>query len=92
MFGITRTKKLTRFKSQPKERMKGNTFATTVANIDSLSVIGSSTSDGKADKVGCLCRSNNHSLEECDQVNDTISQGKGSLLCMLVYWAHDEAM
>lgn len=69
-FGVTGTKTLIRFKSQPKERMKGNNFATTVANIDSLSGVGSSKSDlGKADKKYCLCCSNNHSLKECDRFN-----------------------
>lgn len=69
-FNITGTRTLTRLKPQPRERMKGNTFATTVANIDAPSGVVSSTSyTGKADKADCICCSNNHSLEECDQFN-----------------------
>lgn len=67
-FGVTGMKTLTRFKQQPKERMKGNNFAITVAHMDSVLGSESLKSDsGNAVKDDCLCCSNKHSLEECDQ-------------------------
>lgn len=61
-------KTLTRFKSQPRNKVEGSVVASTVTYMELLEEVKELTFDpGKADRVGCLCCSRNHSLEECKQ-------------------------
>lgn len=58
-------KTLTRFKSQPKPKVKGGVVDTTVTSMDLPEKDKEPTSDPeKAEKVGCLCCFRPHSLEE----------------------------
>lgn len=56
-------KTLTRFKSQPRSRVKGS-----VASTDLSEEINEPASfPGKSEKAACLCCTHTHSLEECKQ-------------------------
>ncbi len=67
--GVTGIRTSTGFKSQPRNRVKGNVVATTVTSMEvPEGVKEPPTSDsGKAEKAGCLCCARSHSLEECKQ-------------------------
>lgn len=61
----------TGFKSQPRNRLKGNVMATTVTSLDmSERVKEPVTNQEKAEKTGCLCCGSSHSLEECKQFKE----------------------
>lgn len=61
-------KTLTRFKSQPRNKVRGSVVATTVTSLEPPEEVEEPPfHPEKAESVGCLCCSRNHSLEECKQ-------------------------
>ena len=73
VFAAAGTKTLTRFKSYPGNRVKGNIVATTVTSMTSSERGEEPPAElVKSVRVGCLCCSYSHTLEECKLFN-----GKG---------------
>ncbi|KAK0152604.1 hypothetical protein N1851_005873 [Merluccius polli] len=62
----TRFNAPTVFKSQPRDRVRGNVIATTVTSMD-VSKADDQTADPGKEENGCLCCARGHSLEDCKQ-------------------------
>lgn len=71
-------------KSQPGNRFKGNSFATTIAPVHSASHFGERKAvlpeNGSTIRSICVCCSQSHSLEECQQFKGKKHQDKITLL------------
>lgn len=93
---VAGTKTLTRFKSQPRNRITGNIVATTVTSRHLSERVKELTlPPGKERKAGCLCCARSHPLEECKQFSGRKHKEKIyflSLLCMSRSWSHEQGL
>lgn len=79
--GIAGVKTVTTFKSQPRNRVKGNVVATTVTSMEVTDGSERPTLEPKkGEKAGCLCCARSHLLEECKQFKGKMHKEKMQFL------------
>lgn len=65
--GVAGVRTVTTFKSQPRNRARGDVVATTVTSMEVTDGSERPKSEPKGEKAGCLCCARSHLLEECKQ-------------------------